>query len=193
MRIIRLTDDDLKAAARSLSIEIAAFWAVDEVESNGDGFLKDGLCKILFERHWFWNLTDGKWSSNPDICNKSPGGYARGKDTEERGQREWLRFNCATSLNWSAAVQSTSWGRYQIMGFNYNLCGFQSLEAFHGAMIRDEKSQLDSFVRYLRSRRLNQVLRAKKWALFARMYNGPAYKRNAYHIKLAEAYERHRS
>ncbi|MBV5553030.1 N-acetylmuramidase family protein, partial [Pseudomonas aeruginosa] len=38
---------------------------------------------------------------------------------------------------------------------------------------------------------LHKALKARKWADFARLYNGPDYKRNLYDTKLARAYEQH--
>ena len=36
---------------------------------------------------------------------------------------------------------------------------------------------------------LLKALQSRKWADFARLYNGPAYKENLYDVKLARAYE----
>lgn len=41
----------LAAAAKRLGVELAAIYAVNEVESAGVGFLNNGKPKILFERH----------------------------------------------------------------------------------------------------------------------------------------------
>ncbi|MNI97134.1 hypothetical protein D3C73_1557180 [compost metagenome] len=38
---------------------------------------------------------------------------------------------------------------------------------------------------------LLKALKAKKWAAFAKGYNGPDYQRNLYDIKLERAYKRH--
>lgn len=189
-RIVHLLEADLVFAAKLLDVEVAAIKSVDAVESNGNGFLADGLPKILFERHWFYNLTDGKWKSNPDFCSPAPGGYAKGETAEVRGQREWLRFNRASSLDWNAAVQSASWGRYQIMGFNYRLCGFTSLREFYDAMMLNEAEQLKAFIGFIRSKKLDRALREKRWAAFARLYNGPSFRKNSYDTRLAEAYKK---
>ena len=38
---------------------------------------------------------------------------------------------------------------------------------------------------------LHKALKAKKWPEFAKRYNGPAFARNLYDVKLERAYERH--
>ncbi|MFO6076311.1 N-acetylmuramidase domain-containing protein, partial [Pseudomonas aeruginosa] len=38
---------------------------------------------------------------------------------------------------------------------------------------------------------LHKALKARKWADFARLYNGPDYKRNLYDVKLEHAYKQH--
>ena len=71
-----LQESDFIEAANLLNCEVEAVKAVAEVESSGSGFLSNGKPKILFERHYFHRLTGGKFSAkNPDISNKSSGGY----------------------------------------------------------------------------------------------------------------------
>ena len=47
---------------------------------------------------------------------------------------------------------------------------------------------LDAFVNFIKTKKLDSVLRAKNWAAFARRYNGPGYAQNAYDKKMASAY-----
>lgn len=177
-----LTNKALQDAAKELGVELAVIRAVDEVESSGEGFLPDGHVKILFERHKFHVFTKGKYdASHPDISNEKPGGYGSTKS-------QYGRFSKAFDLDKEAAMKSASWGRYQIMGFNYADAGFGSVGSFVDAMKTGEDAQLKAFVNIIRSWGLAPELRGHKWATFARMYNGPAYKRNKYDEKLAAAY-----
>src|SRR6185436_13915177 len=89
-----LNEGDYQQAADLLKCDIAAIKAVAEVESRGAGFLPDGRPKILFERHKFRSFTGGKYdATNPDISNKTPGGYGAG------GTHQWDRFNVAAALD----------------------------------------------------------------------------------------------
>lgn len=178
----KLTDQALREAAKTLNVELAVIRAVDEVESRGEGFLPDGRIKILFERHKFHAFTKGKYdASHPNISNAKPGGYGSVKS-------QYARFSKAFELDKEAAMKSASWGRYQIMGFNYADAGFGSVGSFVDAMKTGEDAQLKAFVNIIRSWGLAPELREHKWASFARQYNGPAYKRNKYDEKLAAAY-----
>jgi len=49
-----ITESQYVKCADLLNVEPAVIKAVAEVESNGEGFLKDGKPKILFEPHIFW-------------------------------------------------------------------------------------------------------------------------------------------
>jgi hypothetical protein len=60
------------------------------------------------------------------------------------------------------------------------------------AMFESEGRHLDAFVNFLRHEHLDTPLRNKRWADFARKYNGEGYAANQYDVKLAAAYARHR-
>lgn len=179
-----LLDSQIIKIAKIVGIEPNLIKAVCEVESPEGGFLADGRPIILFERHKFEKLTGGIYNkSHSHISNKVPGGYLG-------GEKEHLRLGEAAKLNRSAALQSTSWGKFQIMGFNYALCGFVSLQSFINAMYRSEEAQLMAFIKFITSQKLIDHLKNKDWKKFARGYNGPAYARNKYDKKLEAAYKK---
>ncbi|HKY27503.1 MAG TPA: N-acetylmuramidase family protein [Pyrinomonadaceae bacterium] len=181
-----LNEDDYKQAAEQLNCEIAAIKAVAEVESRGAGFLPDGRPKILFERHKFHAFTGGKFdASHPDISNKKAGGYGMG------GAHQWDRFNEAFALNPNAAIKACSWGKFQVMGFNFNICGFENLDDFRAAMSKSEGEHLKAFCCFIDSTNLAGALRNKKWAKLAEGYNGADYRINKYDTKLAAAYKKY--
>ena len=74
------------------------------------------------------------------------------------------------------------------MGFNWQLCGYKSLQEFINAMYHSEQKQLDAFCNFLKSRGLVDELRRRDWEGFAKGYNGPGYAKNQYHIKMKRAY-----
>lgn len=177
-----LTDKAIQEAATDLGVEPAVIRAVDEVESRGDGF-EDGRVKILFERHKFHQFTRGKYdASHPDISNEEAGGYGRGS--------QYARFSRAFELDPEAAMKSASWGRYQIMGFNFKAAGFNTVGEFVDAMKVSEDEHLKAFVKVIKTWGLAPELRMKDWAAFASQYNGPAYRKNKYDTKMAVAYEK---
>lgn len=171
--------------AKKLGVDEATVLAVAEVESNGSGFLPDGRPKILFERHIFARLSSHKHdSTNPDISSAVPGGYIG-------DGYEYDRLYRAVQLDGEAAVQSASWGAFQIMGFNWRECGEKSPYGFLLAVHHNADAHLGLFAAFVQGKNLVDALKRKDWAAFARGYNGPAYLQNRYDTKLAAAYARH--
>lgn len=93
-------------------------------------------------------------------------------------------------LDEEAALQSASWGLFQIMGFNFKACRFKTVFDFVDAHVESEARQLDAALGFIRSKELVSTLKEKDWARFARVYNGPGYAKNKYDEKLAAAYRR---
>lgn len=181
---------DIINASKKLDVDVASVMAVNEVESLGAGFIKPGMPTILFERHIFYRMLREKGidtaaleSRYPGIVNRRPGGYAG-------GQSEYTRLAAAVDIHRESAYESCSWGAFQIMGFHWELLGFSSAQDLVDYASKDESSQLDIFVRFVMANRaMHKALQEKKWAAFAKLYNGPAYARNFYDIKLARAYQ----
>ena len=178
--------------ATRLDVELAALQAVAEVESSGSGFLPapDRRPKILFEGHVFHRLTAGRYSAtHPGIS------YPQWDRRRYSGSLagEWKRLDKAAALDPVAAMQSASWGAFQIMGFNYALCGFNDVGRFVQAQAAAADGQLEAFAALLSrpGSPLIVPLRRKEWAKFASRYNGPGYRQNHYDEKLAAAYARH--
>jgi hypothetical protein len=186
---IGLSPQDYVAAAARLGCTVAQIRAVDEVESNGSGFLPDGRPRILFEAHKFDEFTDGRFrASHPTLSSRS-----WNKKLYIGAAGEWDRLNQAIALDAEAALKSASAGRYQIMGFNHRAAGFATVELFWDAMKRSERDHLDAFCAFIESRRLQDELRQisnvhATCIPFAQGYNGTGYAKNAYHIKTAKAH-----
>lgn len=187
-----INDRAYEHAACILDCQIAAIKAVAEVESSGSGFNADGTPKILFEPHIFWrelvsagiNPNDHE-AGNEDILYKTQGSRLYGKYSAQHD-----RLSRAKKINEPCALKSASWGKFQIMGFNWKLCNFDSLTDFINAMYLSEDEHLLSFVEFIKSSNLSDELQRKDWAGFAKKYNGPSYKVNKYDTKLAEAYNK---
>jgi hypothetical protein len=179
-----LQERDFVEAAFRLECEVEAIKAVCAVEAPRGGFV-DGQPTILFEGHIFHKYTKGKFSeSHPTLSYPKWVTKFYGKT---QGQ-EHARLATACTLDKRAALMSASWGKFQIMGFNFALCGFKSVEDFVKAMYKGEGEQLDAFVEYMIASSLMDELQEHRWADFARFYNGPLYQRNQYDIKLAREY-----
>lgn len=197
-----LSNATLVAAAARLGVELATVYAVNEVESAGAGFLANGKPKALFERHVMHarlalvrNKGDDAATllahadqlalTYPNLVSRKPGGYAG-------GTAEHQRIAQARMLDALCADESASWGAFQIMGYHATRLGYASAAEFVRLMHQDENQQFEAFVRFIeKDPALLKALKAKKWAAFAEGYNGPAYARNLYDVKLERAYQRH--
>lgn len=199
-----LRNNDLVVAAERLGVPLASIYAVNEVESKGKGFLENGKPVILFERHIMHRQlatarnagddpaelkrhADQLATANPALVNPKPGGYIG-------GTAEHQRLAMARLIDDTAALESASWGAFQIMGFHWKRLGYASVQDFVAAMSAGESQQFDAFTRFIETDpALHKALKARKWAEFARIYNGPDYLRNLYDTKLQRAYKRHAS
>lgn len=190
-----LSQADIVNAAALLNVDIATIYAVKAVESRGNGFLSDGRPVILYERHVMrrrlkangmsgYQITDFM-QRYPNLVSTQTGGY-------QGGTTEHYRLDLAMTLHLSSALESCSWGLFQIMGYHWDRLGYANINDFVRAMEQSEGNQLAAFVQFiLTDNRLHTALKAQDWAAFAKGYNGPGYKKNRYDSKLAEAYADH--
>ena len=90
------------------------------------------------------------------------------------------------------AIESASWGLFQIMGFHWQTLGYESAADFERLMCESEGRQLEAFVRFvIVNPAIHMALRKGDWTAFAKGYNGPAYAKNQYDIRLAAAFKKH--
>lgn len=186
-----LTEKDYEEAAKILGCKKSVIKAVADIESAGSGFLEDGKPVILFEGHVFYRNTSGKfYKSHPNICfpKWDRTKYETGPTKEIRGQKEWLDFFEAAKLDEPAAIQACSWGKFQILGENYSICGFDSPLDFAQAMFRSEGEQLKAFINFVKFNHYDVFLKKLDFTSFAKMYNGPGYAKNKYDEKIKAAY-----
>jgi len=164
-----LSDAAFDAAAKTLGCDVASIKAVAHVEAPRGGFIPDGRPELLFESHTFHIMTAGKYDeSHPGISTPSwVRNYGAG------GEHQYDRLAEAISLDRAAALQSASWGKFQIMGMNYDPAGYHDVESFVQDMCESEAYQLDAFVCFLQNTGADKFLIAHDWSSFARSYNGP--------------------
>ena len=179
-----LTRADFQAVAGRLGCEWEAAAAVAQVESGPlGGFGSDGRPIILFERHLFSRKTNSQYdASHPNVSNPTPGGYP------SHQVDRWAQLAEAYALDPEAALQSASYGRFQVLGQNYGNLGLPNAHAYVSKLARSERDQLEAFEGFVRANSLADELQRKDWAGFARRYNGPNY--TQYQIGRASCRER---
>jgi hypothetical protein len=176
-----ITQQQIIEIARAHGFEYAALRAVIMVEGSGRGFdTETGKILIQFEPAWYRKIDaldgfsgHGVWEENK--VEKQPG--------------EWKAFNDAFGKDKDAAMQATSWGMMQVMGFHYKDLGFDSVGAMVDFAKVSEANQVELGVRFIKkSVRLTDALRTHDWKTFAYYYNGKNYQQNNYDVRLATHY-----
>ncbi|MBV9154329.1 MAG: N-acetylmuramidase family protein [Alphaproteobacteria bacterium] len=180
-----LSDANILAEAARLGCDPAAIGAVCDIESAGSGFLPDTRPKLLFEAHVFGKLTRHCWDdAHPNISAPSWDRALYGPP----GAHQYDRLEEALALDEAAALEAASWGLFQILGSNFAVCGFASVQDYVAAMCRSEADHLAAFGEFCRHGGLDRCLRMQDWTRFALAYNGPSESDNGYDEKLAAAY-----
>jgi len=177
----KLTEANFAAAADALKpgLQLAMIRAFAEVESGGkSGFGPSGLPIIAYEGHIFRKYTNGKYDKSHPLLSypykkkAGPEWQANNKDQD----RAWKTLNAAMDLDHVAALMACSWGMFQVMGFNYETCGFANVDEFVAKMKAGEQGQLDAFVGFcLKTRGLRKALADKNFVACATIYNGTDY------------------
>lgn len=184
-----LSGGDFTRAAATVGCDVAVIRAVTVVEARGQGFDAKRRPVILFEPHVFWrNLPKEKRGE----AQRQGLAYAKWRKgnypATQDGRYDQLRR--AMLIDREAALMACSWGLGQVLGENWKLCGFTSVEAMVRKCLEGEGGQLDVMVAFIKGKGLAKHLVARNWAAFARGYNGKLYAENAYDRKLATAHSR---
>lgn len=187
----------------------AALLAFIQVETGGRGFdVKTGKIMIQFEPSWFRRIASKEYAEYLKLINSGTPCSVLEQSVVNNWRTilenrvsiqplEWSAFNIAFAINKNAAMESTSIGLGQIMGFHWQRLGFASV----GSMWDDAKSGLEAQVSQIikfidTDKNLQGAIGTKNWDLVASIYNGKGYKalaeklgREPYDISLAKAYK----
>lgn len=173
--------------ANMFGFEEAVMLSFIEVETGGRGFNVDGKIMIQFEPHWFKKKApyapSGKWSINKvDVQSK-----------------EWIAFNDAFAKNPDAAMESTSIGLGQIMGFHFKRLGFKTVGEMWDHAKESLQNQIWQIAKFIDTdKALKTAIQNKDWFTIAKIYNGAGfmeiarkYGREPYNISMANAYKKY--
>ncbi|KAB2730095.1 N-acetylmuramidase family protein [Brucella intermedia] len=182
----------LTVMAKEAKIEPAALLAIAEVESGGRALHNvDGGKEpaIRFEGHYFDRRLSGRLRDYARSNGLSAPVAGRIRNPKSQGER-WLLLERAMGLNKKAALESTSWGLGQVMGAHWEWLGYATVDDLVAEARGSVAGQARLMLRFIEKAELLEVLKARNWREFARRYNGPAFGRNEYDKRMAEAYQR---
>lgn len=162
---------------------------------------------ILYERHIFSRYTKGKYSEkNHDISGPSYHRTRRVKRTEKdkngkevshwmtidvktgespldddiygpSGIAQYKRLSKAFQLDKEAALYACSWGKFQIMGFNFSAAGYKDVFDFVKGMSTGNPAHIKAFLKFAKSKQiLLDGLQKKDFEMIAQGHNGDNWK-----------------
>lgn len=192
-----ITEGELLTIAKLLGdTDTKRIKAVSFVESAGSGWFNSGLPKILYERHYFYKLTSAAIRNLTGwFIGRTSGGYTT--DVNNNGINDsWEKLAEAACKDPDAAFQSISIGKFQVMGAYYKELGYNHPIDMLWDARNSEYAHYRMLVGYI-TKVARMTSAYKKLSTnpehcreFALRYNGKAYEKNNYHIKLANAMKR---
>ena len=165
--------------ANNIGIEPDVLRAFREVESGG------APSAVRFEPHLFFRY-------RPDTKSQIPFTPTAGGYSLTASETNKAAFERAYKIDPAAAIKSTSWGLFQVLGGTILPAYGNSPSKFLRAFNRDPEGVSFKSVEmwFAASPAAVKAAQAKDWTNLARLYNGPNYAVGQYHTKLRDAYNR---
>ncbi len=190
---LSLTEQDYTDAWENLNrrVELNIIKAFSIVESGGrSGFNSMNLTIIAFEGHIFRKYKKESMIKHIHFCriNTLKKQARNGNKNNEDQVSAWDTLAKAYSLDADAAIKACSWGMFQIMGFNYDSCGYKYLDSFLKDMKSNAGKQLNAFL-YLcnKNSSLLSAMVNKDFYNMVFNYNGSDF--GDYDVKIRRTYE----
>lgn len=195
----RIDDIDLPEVGSKIGVGEDIVHTFIEVETRGTGFDKQGRVVILFEPHVFYRHLKGE-----KRARAVEQGLAYPKwGTKPYPKDSYSRLVRAMEIDETAALKACSWGMGQIMGENFHMVGYDSVQHMVQAFADDEETHLEAMIEFVKHNSIDDDLRrieaktkagqkvtAADWIPIVRVYNGAGYAKNDYHNRAARAYNK---
>lgn len=184
-----LDEIDIPRMAHRINVSEDHFRAFFEVESAGRPYDRKGRPVMLFEPHVFYRNLSG--AKREEAVRKGlaypswrPGNYP---------SDSYPRLIEAIKIDENAALKACSIGLSQVLVENHSSVGYATPQAMWQAFMDDEEEHVEAMLRFILATGIDDDLRAERWETVARIYNGPRYRENGYHTKMAQAFARLRA
>ena len=181
----------IERVAELVGCEPAVIDAIIHVETQADAFDPSKRLIIRPEFHKLPScpyLDASQKKKAAKVSQPRLVGYAN--DPVRAGSVAWQYVDkLAAEVGEEPAYWITSFGSPQIMGFNFQMCKYDSPSAMVRAFADSEDEQLMAMGRFIVAAGIKDACRSRKWASIARLYNGVDYAKNAYDSKLSHFYE----
>jgi len=192
----KIDDIDLPRVGHEIGVGEDIIHGVMDVEAAGKSTDSKGRLKALYEPHVAYRNSRGA------VREKLvKAGLAYPKWGEKSYPRDsYPNILKAMAIDETVALLATSWGFPQILGENFALAGYDTVQDMVLDFLKDEDNQLEAMIRFVKAAGLDDELRVLEAKLkrgqritaddarpFVRGYNGSGYAKNDYHTKLAAA------
>jgi len=182
----RLESVDIPRIGSRIGVGEDEIHAFMEVEAAGSGFDRKGRPKMLFEPHVFFRQLSGE----KRLAAIEAGLAYRRWGEQPYPSDSYPRLHRAMEIDENAALMSASWGLGQILGTNYRIVGYETIQEMVQDFMLDEENHLEAMVNFIIANGIDDDLREHRWETVARVYNGPGYAKHGYHTRLAVAYRK---
>lgn len=175
----------LAPIAEKMNFDPAIAVAILAQESGGRAYGADGRLIIRFENHLFYT----NWGKRNEALYHEhfrtgspawtghqwrPSADGDWRECHTSQSVEWEVFSFASTLDDPAAKKSISMGLPQVLGSNFGILGFASVQDMFNAFIASERNQVIAFFDFLEgngSRAVN-ALQTRDFRTIASIYNG---------------------
>lgn len=182
-----LDEFDIPMLAHRLQTGEDELRAFLEVEARSRGYDRSGRPVMLFEPHVFYrNLGDG---SARDDAVAAGLAYAKWGDAPYPND-SYPRLLKAIEIDEDAALKACSIGLSQVLVENHSSVGYATPQDMWQAFMDDEQEHVEAMVRFILVNGIADDLKAHRWEVVARVYNGPGYRKHNYHGRMAQAFRK---
>lgn len=192
-----IDDIDLPRIGHTIGVGEDELHAFIDTETSGSGFDATRRPKLLFEPHKFYAALGA--GSKRDAAVRQ--GLAYPKWGEKPYPKDsYPRLAAAIAIDETAALKSASWGMGQVMGGNYASIGYATVQDMVNDCCEDEENHVKQMVSFIKANDIDDDLRAlaalkrptmpADCVAIVRVYNGPGYAKNNYHVKFADAHNK---
>jgi hypothetical protein len=185
---LSISDDLYGILADELGVEKAIFFAIAKQESKIAPFVQHNPQKatILLERHYVYRLIKNKYGvsqadfykkTNPLLCHENVS--AKGSYGSSVSQLD--RLEVVKKWDSTIAIQSCSWGKFQIMGEYFLMSKhYKNAGEFETAMNQCELQHFQYFKHFIKNVKgiaLITAMKNKDWEEIAKQFNGKYWKK----------------
>lgn len=181
---VRLDAIDIPRLAHRINVSEDHLRAFMKVEAGSRPYDRQGRPVMLFEPHVFYRALPEAKQAEAVAKGLAYPSWRPGQYPAD----SYPRLIEAIKIDEDAALKACSIGISQVLVENHSQVGFKTPQAMWQAFMDDEEEHVEAMIRFILANGIDDDLRAERWETVARVYNGPRYRENAYHTKMAQAF-----